>query len=89
MPALIIDSFPDELHAKLQRSAATHHRTVTQETVHLLEQAMSAQELEVAPAKSYWASRRLLPEFEAALNAGAFRGGTDSSLTISEERDAR
>lgn len=34
MPALVIKSFPDQLHARLKRTAAANRRSVTQETIH-------------------------------------------------------
>jgi plasmid stability protein len=98
MAALVIKSFPEELHARLRRIAAAHRRSVTQETIQLLEAAIAAEESGssvpgkfATPAEpgSYWANRELLPEYEAALKAGAFSGGTDSTQIISEERDAR
>ena len=91
MPALVIESFPEALHAKLLQFAEVHQRTVPQETIHLIELAISTEEQKPAAdsTPSYWANRRLLPEFEAALKAGAFSGGTDSTQIISEERDAR
>jgi plasmid stability protein len=92
MPALVIKSFPEDLHAKLRQSAAAHRRSVTQETIHLLESAFATEEktpASASPAVSYWANRKLLPEFEAALKAGAFSAGADSTQIISEERDAR
>lgn len=92
MPALVIESFPEALHARLMQTAAAHHRSVTQQTIHLLETALAAEEKpasEKSDAPSYWAKRKLLPEYEAALKAGAFSGGTDSTQIISEERDAR
>lgn len=92
MSALVIESFPDALYARLKRVAATHQRSVPQETIHQLEKAL-AEEEHVAPAPaapvSYWARRKLLPEYEVAMTAGAFSGGTDSSEIISTERDAR
>ena len=93
MPALVIKSFPEALHAKLRLIAAAHRRSLTQETIYLLETAIAAEQNTPAassgPAISYWATRKLLPEYEAALKAGAFSGGTDSTQIISEERDAR
>jgi plasmid stability protein len=91
MPALVIESFPEALHAKLQQIAAAHRRSVPQETIHLIELAISTEEQKPATdsTPSYWANRKLLPEFEAALKAGAFSGGTDSTQIISDERDAR
>lgn len=92
MAALVIKSFPEDLHAKLRRIAATHRRSVTQESIHLIEAAIAA--LEAAPAspahsQSKWANRKLLPEYEEMLRSGAFSGGTDSTITLSEERDTR
>lgn len=93
MPALVIKSFPEALHSKLRKIAAAHRRSVTQETIHLLEMAIKAEEETPrdggSQGASYWANRKLLPEYEAALKAGAFSGGTDSTDVISEERDAR
>ncbi len=93
MPALVIKSFPEALHTKLRQIAAAHRRSITQETICLLETAISAEEKQPMdpspPTISYWAKRTLLPEYEAALKAGAFSGGTDSTQIISEDRDAR
>lgn len=92
MPTLVIKSFPEELHAKLRQCAAAHRRSVTQETIHLLETAIANEEQSLAgsPAtRSKWADRKLLPEYETMLKSGAFTGGTDSTQIISEERDAR
>jgi plasmid stability protein len=93
MPALVIKSFPEALHAKLRQIAATHRRSVTQETIHLIEAAITAEE-KTTPASgtggtSLWAKRQLLPEYEAALKAGALTSGIDSTVGLSEERDAR
>lgn len=94
MATLVIKSFPETLHARLKQTAAAHRRSVTQETIHLIEKAIAEEENLAIPASeppkaSYWANRKLLPEWEAALKAGAFSGGTDSTQIISEERDAR
>jgi hypothetical protein len=93
MPALVIKSFPEDLHAKLRQIAASHRRSVTQETIHLLEKAIST-EGETPPTSggsgaSYWANRKLLPEYEALLNSGALNSNVDSTIGLSEERDAR
>lgn len=93
MPALVIESFPEALHAKLRQIAATHRRSVTQETIHLIEAAITAEE-KTPPASgcggtSNWAKRQLLPEYEAALKAGALTSEIDSTVGLSEERDAR
>jgi plasmid stability protein len=92
MPALVIKSFPEDLHSKLRQYATAHRRSVTQETIHLLETAIAAAEKQSPAAnigQSKWANRKLLPEYEAMLATGAFSDGTDSTQIISEERDAR
>jgi plasmid stability protein len=43
MPALVIKSFPEDLHAKLRQIAATPRRSATQVTIHLVEKAIAAQ----------------------------------------------
>lgn len=91
MPALIIQSFPESLHARLRQTATAHRRSVTQETIRLLEKALidEAAEPPEPTQRSYWTKRKLLPEYEAALMSGAFSGETDSTLIVSEERDAK
>lgn len=44
MPALVIESYPEALHAKLRQIAAAHKRSETQETIHLLETAIATEE---------------------------------------------
>ena len=39
--------------------------------------------------QSFMDRRKLLPAYEAALKAGAFSGGTDSTQIISEDRSSR
>jgi plasmid stability protein len=89
MPALVIESFPEALHAKLRQIAASHHRTVTQETIHLLETAIAAEE-KASPVDSstvVWQKRPLLPEYETLIQSGIIASGTDSTRMISEDRD--
>ncbi|MDA1138835.1 MAG: hypothetical protein O3B01_09660 [Planctomycetota bacterium] len=91
MPTLVIKSFPDDLHARLKEAAAEHRRSVTQETIYLIEQALSGNSKAV-PDKvvpSYWANRELLPEFKEALADGAFSSEVESTEAISQERDER
>ena len=90
MPALVIKSFPEALHAKLRQMAATHRRSVTQETIHLIEVALTVEDkTPPAPTPSYWATRKLLPEYEALLKSGALNSDSDCTIGLSEERDAR
>ena len=93
MPTLVIKSVPAKLHARLKRIAATHRRSLTQETLHLLEQALAAEES--APTShrrtgpSYWATRPLQPAFASALAAGAFADALNSTAAVSAARDER
>lgn len=93
MPTLVIKSVPAKLHARLKRTAAAHRRSLTQETMHLLEKALAAEEAAqpAAPRKgpSYWATRPLQPAFASALAAGAFADGQDSTDAVSATRDER
>jgi len=60
MPALVIKPFPAALHTKLRRIAAEHRRSVTQETIHLLEMAISAADRSnpaAADGQPKWAKR--------------------------------
>lgn len=93
MPTLVIKSVPESLHRRLKRTAAAHRRSLTQETMHLLEKALEAEEASL-PAKSreglsYWGKRALVPTYAAALASGAFADGQDSAATISADRDER
>ena len=93
MPTLVIKSVPVALHKRLKRIAAAHRRSVTQETMHLLEKALAAEDAAPPSAPrsgpSYWATRPLQPAYASALAAGAFAGGSDSTAAVSDERDER
>ncbi len=90
MPTLVVKSFPEELHTRLKAVAAEHRRSVTQEAIYLLEQALDGQTNATAkPGPSYWANRQLLPEFEEAIADGAFSDGLESTESVSQERDER
>jgi plasmid stability protein len=92
MPALVIKSFPEVLHNKLRQFAAAHRRSVTQETIHLIETAIAVEEKAASASNGRqpkWANRKLLPEYEALLNSGALNSDVDSTIGLSQERDAR
>jgi plasmid stability protein len=90
VPALVIESLPEPLHSRLKQAAAAHRRSLAQETIVLLEQALEQEPIREEKHKpSYWAERTLLPEYDALLKSGALSGGTDSTQMISEERNAR
>lgn len=91
MPALVIKSMPAALHARLKQTAAAHRRSLTQETIILLERALEKETSQPQEAlrTNFWTQRKLLPGFEALLKSGEFLGGTDSAAMISEERSSR
>jgi hypothetical protein len=92
MATLVIKSFPEALHTKLRQIAMAHRRSVTQETIHLLETAIALEQKPTTGSSvgsSYWANRQLLSEYEALLKSGQLKSDDDCTIGISEERDAR
>lgn len=91
MPALVIKSFPEHLHERLRQAAAAHRRSVTQEAICMIESGLNAEPASASsPRKApYWASSILLPEYRALIESGALSAEHDSTLGLSEERDAR
>ncbi len=88
MSALVIKSFPDELHKSLKEVAFENRRSVTQETIRLIEDALlreSASRTINSKKPSYWATRKRLPE----LSSKQMMDQRDSTEIISEERNAR
>jgi hypothetical protein len=80
---------PEPLYKKVKIRAVERGQTLKQIVLTSLERELEAPQAIEEAQSSYWANRKLLPEYEAALKAGAFSGGTDSTQIISEERDAR
>ena len=80
---------PEPLYKKAKIRAVQTGQTLK----HLVLVSLS-RELEMSPpgaeaGKSFWDRRTLLPEYEAALKAGAYRGGPDSTIMVSEDRSSR
>ena len=83
---------PEPLYKKAKIRAVQTGQTLT----HLVLVSLS-RELEMSPpgaeeGKFFWERRKLLPEYEKAMKAGAFRpamGARDVTDLISEDRDAR
>ncbi|MBX9743254.1 MAG: hypothetical protein K2W99_06945 [Chthoniobacterales bacterium] len=101
MSTLVIKSVPKEIHQFLKDSARANRRSLTQEVITLLEQLVTSLKKEKkVPVKrkltpeemkllTFSGRRKLVPGYLESYAAGAFAGGTDSSVMISEERDAR
>jgi hypothetical protein len=83
---------PEALYKKAKIRAIERGQTLKQIVLTSLERELEprANSSKVAETpQSYWANRKLLPKYKAALKSGAFSGGTDSTAIISEDRDAR
>ncbi len=99
MSTLVIKSVPKEIHQFLKESARAHRRSLTQEVITMLEQLVTVRKKEVAaPVQKKLTAeqmklltmsgrRKLVPGYLELVQSGAFAGGTDSSVMISEDRD--
>ncbi|MDL5053558.1 hypothetical protein QQ056_08380 [Oscillatoria laete-virens NRMC-F 0139] len=90
MSTLVIKSFPPELHARIKESAAANRRSVTQETIVLLEKAIETTMMTGENRPPYFATRKPRPEFQKLEEQGHFRPGPgDRDITefISEDRE--
>lgn len=83
---------PEDLYQKAKIRAIERGVTLKQLVVNSLSKELEGtSRVEDSPV-SYWANRRLLPEYEAAMKEGAFRpreGVRDITDLISDDRDAR
>lgn len=80
---------PEQLYKKAKIRAVERGQTLKQLVLISLERELAAPETVTEPPGFYWASRKLRPGYKAALQAGAFSGGTDSTTIISEDRTSR
>ena len=78
---------PEPLYKKAKIRAVERGTTMRGLVLEALERV-----LESAPEPdggTFLERRRLVPEYRKAMEAGAFRGGTDSADIISEDRSSR
>lgn len=80
---------PDPLYRKAKIRAVETGRTLKQIVLTSLERELDPQASAPEGEPVTWVNRKLLPAYEAALKAGAFSGGTDSTVMISEDRSSR
>lgn len=78
---------PDVLYKRAKIRAVETGRTLKDLVLSSLEKELDP--TSSPPSSPSWANRKLRPDFEAALRSGAFSGGTDSSVMISEDRSSR
>ena len=58
MPILHVRNVPDDLYANIQRLAKTQNRSLSAQVIHLLDQALQAEETRQAQAKILVDTRR-------------------------------
>jgi hypothetical protein len=83
---------PEDLSKKTKIRAIECGLTLKQIVLKSLERELQVSPLPQEPVTSYWANRKLLPEFAAAQNAGDYRPKPDDrDITdmISDDRDGR
>jgi hypothetical protein len=83
---------PEQLYRQAKIRAVETGQTLKQLVLVSLSREMSRPPEVREPGVSYWANRKLLPEYEQARKDGALRpksGDRDVTDLISEERDAR
>jgi hypothetical protein len=83
---------PEDLYKKTKIRAIECGLTLKQIVLKSLERELQVSPLQQGPDTSYWANRKLLPEFAAAQKAGAYRPKPqDRDITdmISDDRDDR
>jgi hypothetical protein len=78
---------PEPLYRRAKIRAVETGRTLKDLVLTSLEKELDPSS--TPQALPTWANRKLRPDFEAALKAGAFSGGTDSAVIISEDRSSR
>jgi hypothetical protein len=81
---------PDELYKKAKIRAIEQGLTLKQVVLTALKRELGVSPFLQEPTALYWANRKLLPEFEAAQKAGAYRpnlGDRDITELISNDRD--
>ena len=80
---------PDALYRRAKIRAIETGRTFKILILTALEKELIPISSIAEPGQSFMERRKLLPTYEAALKAGAFSGGTDSTVIISEDRSSR
>lgn len=70
MPALVIKDLPVEIHKRLKDDAVQHHRSMTQEAIFILEQALHR----VRPIPDFKAYKGKFPLTNEFINAAKREG---------------
>ncbi len=80
---------PEPLYKRAKIRAVEQGQTLKDLVLNALQRELTVRSRDDSPAQSFVDRRKLLPSYEAALNAGAFSGGSDSTVIVSEDRSSR
>ncbi len=80
---------PEPLYRKAKIRAVETGTTLKQIVLTSLTKELEPRDASSTESQSFIERRKLQPGYEAALKAGAFSGGTDSTVIISEDRSSR
>ncbi len=80
---------PESLYKKAKIRAIERGQSLKQIVLTSLERELASPSTVEEPPASYWANRKLLPEFQEYWDSGTLSAGTDSTQIISEDRDPR
>lgn len=80
---------PEQLYRKAKIRAAETGSTLKQIVLTSLGKELGDGESPAAHGQSFLEKRKLRPEFKRLMEAGAFSGGTDSTIIVSEDRSSR
>jgi len=80
---------PEPLHRKAKIRAVETGSTLKQIVLTSLTKELETTDAIPVPGQPFMERSRLRPGYEASLKAGAFSGGTDSTVIISEDRSSR
>lgn len=80
---------PDSLYKRAKIRAVETGQTLKQIVLVSLSKELESDSAAPESEQSFLEKRTLLPAYEAALKAGAFSSGTDSTDIVSEDRSSR
>lgn len=80
---------PEALYKKAKIYAVERGQTLKDVVILSLTKELEPVSSGPAAGRSFMERRKLLPGYEAALKAGAYSGGTDSTDIISQDRSSR
>jgi hypothetical protein len=80
---------PDALYKKAKIRAIERGQTLKDVLLTSLIKELEPSSAAPEPGLSFMERRKLLPAYAAALQSGAFSGGTDSTQILSQDRTAR